>query len=247
MSCFYEMTLSVNSREVDGFGRCKPSALLGHMQEAATMAAQGMNFNRTKLLERYNAFWMLARMWYQIKRPILWAESLTVKTWHRGGRGAIMYRDYDLLIEGERVGEGVSAWVLSDFDSRKLLRLSGIEELKGTDGGELCKKKQLARLCLPQHMEELEVRTMRYSDTDINAHVNNTRYADFICDGLQMQCLDAGLFLKQMQLGYEAESRPGECLSIRKGVLDDTYFVAGVDEHGKTHFDASVIFGEVIH
>ena len=40
MSLWYEMTLPIDSRDVDGKGVCKASALLGHLQEAATQAAE---------------------------------------------------------------------------------------------------------------------------------------------------------------------------------------------------------------
>ena len=43
---------------------------------------------------------------------------------------------------------------------------------------------------------------MRYSDTDINGHVNNTRYADFVCDALELENLSQDRFLSQMQIGY---------------------------------------------
>ena len=39
MSTVYEMEFRVDSRDVDLFGQCRPSALLGIFQEAATQAA----------------------------------------------------------------------------------------------------------------------------------------------------------------------------------------------------------------
>ena len=124
MSLFCEMTLPIGSRDVDGTGRCKASALLGHLQEAATVAAEEGGFSRETLMERYGAFWMLARIWFRLDRPLAWEEALTVRTWHRGNRGAMMYRDFDLLAGDKLVGEAVSAWVLAGVESRKLMRLS---------------------------------------------------------------------------------------------------------------------------
>ena len=67
-------------------------------------------------------------------------RRLTVRTWHRGGKTALMYRDFDLLAGGVPVGEAVSAWVLAGVEDRKLLRLSQMRELEGTEGGGLCKQ-----------------------------------------------------------------------------------------------------------
>ena len=149
MSLFYEMTLPIDSRDVDGNGYCKASALLGHIQEAATQAAEHGGFGRAMTTDGYHAFWMLTRVWYQLRRPLRWEEPLTIRTWHREDKGATMYRDYDLFVDGEAVGECVSAWVLASMDTRQIIRLATVHELDGTGGGELCKSKKLSKLRLP--------------------------------------------------------------------------------------------------
>lgn len=241
---FYQHQLLIDSRDVDGRDQCRPSALLGHLQEAATLAAEDGGFGRDRLLKEYNAFWMLARMWYRLDRPLHWGEMLTVRTWHRGGKSASMYRDFDLLVGDEPVGEAVSMWVLADLESRKLLRLGEIPALEGTDGGGLCKSMTLARLRLPREMELTERRRMRYSDTDVNGHVNNTRYADFACDALNMERLPEDVFVQSMQLGYTAECRPGETLVLLTAGDGEEYFVKGMDDNGKDRFQVRLTFGQ---
>lgn len=246
MSVWYEYKTKVDTRDVDGKSRCRPSALLGHLQEAATLAAEGRGFGRDVLMEEYGAFWMLARMWYRLERPLRWGEELTIHTWHRGGKGASMYRDFDLYVDGTYVGQAVSVWVLVRLEDRKMLRLSAIPELEGTSGGERNKDIQLSKLRLPGQMELAERRLMHYSDTDINGHVNNTRYADFACDAIRADKLPDGQFVSEMQLGYNAECRPGETLSMFAVCRGETCFVHGVDETGKSRFDVQLILGQDI-
>ena len=244
MSLWYEMTLPIDSRDVDGKGVCKASALLGHLQEAATQAAEHGGFSREVITREHGAFWMLTRVWYRLERPLRWEEELTIRTWHRGGRAATLYRDYDLYVGREPVGECVSAWVLARQSDRQLLRLSAIRELDNTGGGALCKDKKLSKLRLPDGLREADRRRTRYSDTDINGHVNNTRYADFACDALEMEKLEAGTFLSQLQIGYLAECRPGEELRLMAGQEGETRFVRGMDEDGKSRFEAALIFSK---
>lgn len=242
MSFYYDHRVGIDSRDVDGLGHCRPSALLGHLQEAGTLAAEVGGFGREVLLSQHRAFWMLARMWYRLERPLHWGEELTIRTWHRGAKSALMYRDFDLFVGEERVGEAVSGWVLADMDSRKLLRLGSVAVLDGTDGGALCKSKTLNKVRLPGEMTFAERRKMRYSDTDINAHVNNTRYADFACDALGMDQCPAGWYLAEMQLGYVSECRPGEEIDLLVGGEGDTHFVQGVDNQGKPRFEVRMTF-----
>ena len=187
MSTFYEYEVRLSGLDMDGRGHCKASALLNHLQNAATLAAEDGGFSREVLVERYGAFWMLARSWYRLSRPLAFEDKLTIRTWHRGSRGALMYRDYDILANGQPVGESVSAWVLASLQGHKLLRLGAIAELAETGGGALCKTMTLAKLHQPEGLRHKENRLMRYSDTDLNGHVNNTRYADFACDALELE------------------------------------------------------------
>ena len=247
MSVFYDYHIRLSGLDVDGRGHCKASALLNHLQNAATMAAEDMGFSRETLIERYGAFWMLARSWFRLARPLHYEDNLTIRTWHRGDRGAIMYRDYDIFAGDERVGESVSAWVLASVKGHKLLRLGAVTELAGTSGGELCKTMTLAKLHRPEGLHAVERRKMRYSDTDINGHVNNTRYADFVCDALRLEGLPRSRFLSDLQIGYTAESRAGDVLTLEVGEQGGQHFVKGVDEAGKTHFEAAAKFGEEIH
>ena len=87
---------------------------------------------------------------------------------------------------------------------------------------------------------------MRYSDTDVNGHVNNTRYADFACDAVEMEDLAPDRFLAEMQIGYLAECLPGETLLLQVGEQGDRRYVRGVDKEEKPRFEAALFFGEIL-
>ena len=230
---------TVDSRDVDGQNQIRPSALLGYLQEAAVQAALELGVDRDKMVEQHNCIWMLARMWYRMERPLHFNETVTVETWHRGGKGAAMYRDFDLFVDGEKVGEAVSVWVLADVDTRRLLRFSKVEAFqRDTTGGERCKTLQLSNLKPPEGLERAEDRRLYYSDTDINGHVNNVHYADFACDALHMERLGQGKYVSQLQVSYLSECQPGEIMELYTGREEDGCFVLGQDQAGKHRFTA---------
>lgn len=239
MSVIYEQDFTVDSREVDLTGCARPSAVLGYLQEAATIAALKLHVSGPETLEKYHCFWMIARMWVRLDEPLRWNERFTVRTWHRGGRGASTYRDFDLLRDGRPIGEAVSMWVLADADTYKLLNLSRLEEFQNTDGGALCKERKLHRLRLPQPMTGREERPMRYSDTDINAHVNNSRYADFACDALHLERLLTGRFVHEFQIGYLNQCRAGETVLLETACQEEIHYVRGSGSGGDTRFECS--------
>jgi acyl-ACP thioesterase len=231
------MDLRVDSRAIDMFQQCRPSALLGYLQEAATQAALELGASGPQVLEKYNCLWMIARTWVEMDRPLYWNEAFTVHTWHRGGKGASCYRDFDIIRDGRPIGQGVSTWVLVDVDSHKLFHMKDLEEFQGTDGGALCKDKKLFRVKLPETFDGREERPMRYSETDLNGHINNIHYADFACDALHMERHGQGKFVRQFQIGYVGECHAGETIAIDTAVRGDELFARGEGPDEKERFD----------
>jgi len=214
---------------------------LGIFQETATEAAEELHVSRLAMLEKYHAFWMLARIWYRLDRPLFWGDRIAVQTWHRPARGVSMYRDFDLFVDGQKAGEAISVWVLADVESRKLVRLSRLTETVQTDGGELCKQKTLNRICLPEGDTQIWPRPLYDSDTDINGHVNNTRYADFVCDALHWETRGEGCFVSEMQVGFLKECQAGETLSVAVGQDGGIWYAHGAGPDGDSRFDASLV------
>ena len=178
---YHEAAFRVGARDADIFGQCRPSAMMDFLQEAATGAAIALHVSREETLRDYGAFWMLARIWYRLEEPVLWDDRLTVQTWHRGdGHGPSMYRDFDIFRAGRRIGEGVSIWVLADAETRRLRRVSELPGFRETTGGERCKSRMLSKLRPPVPLETAGTRQLGYSDCDVNGHVNNIHYADYV-------------------------------------------------------------------
>ena len=241
----YEREYRVDSWETDPWYNCRPSGVLGFLQEAATAAACALHASRDEMLDKYNAFWMLARVWYRLDEPLKWGDRLRIRTWHRGGRGASSYRDFDLFVNDAPVGEAVSLWVLANAQTHKLVRMAGIEEFQGTDGGALCKTRLLNKVRMPPDMTCAGTRSFRYSDLDVNGHVNNVRYADIVCDALHMERMGAERFVSSLQVGYQAECRVGETVDLTTGSDGGAQYVHGADGAGKTRFDAMLTLSDL--
>lgn len=148
-------------------------------------------------------------------------------------------------MNGQPVGEAVSTWVLADAATHRLAHMSRITEFQDTDGGPLCKERTLSRVRLPETMEHADSRAMHYSDTDVNGHVNNVRYVDFLCDALHMERLGPSRFVSSLQVGYLAECMAGETIELYTGQAGGLWYVHGADQAGKSRFDSAVELAEL--
>ncbi len=240
MGTFFEMEYRVDSRDVDLFDQCRPSAVLGFLQEAATRASIELGVSGPEILEKYNALWMVNRNWVELKAPLRWNDRLIVRTWHRGVAGVSTYRDFDVYRDGEYVGQAVTSWVMVDAGSHKLMRLKDLTEFQGTDGGELMKSIKLHRAAQPEIYTDSACRDMRYSDTDINGHINNTHYADFACDALHLERSCRGKFVRTVQLDYLSECMAGETIQLDTAQQGDHLFARGIGGDGVCRFDCNI-------
>ncbi len=245
MGTFYEGQFRVDSRDVDLFNQCRPSAVLGILQEAATQAALALGASGPQVLAKYNCLWMVTRSWVELDAPLRWNDLVDVKTWHRGASGASSYRDFDLFRDGKAVGQGSTLWVMVDADSRKLFRMKELAEFQGTDGGELCKSVKLHRIPMPEEFDNRVRRDLRYSDTDINGHVNNIHYADFACDSLHLEELGRGKFVHSLQIGYVNECRAGETIWVDTAARGDELLARGSGEDGVERFEFSLTLADL--
>ena len=240
MSRFFSHTYHIDTRDLDVFDACRPSAVLGYLQDVAGLAAEDFGGANPQMIAKYRHCWMLARTQFTLTRPLRLHDALELKTWHRGGDGAVMYRDTDLLVDGKQVGEALASWVLADLDTRALARMSAFPELQGTDGGALNRATRLRPLRLPDGLPEVERRTLHYSDLDANGHVNNTRYADLLCDALALHSAPAGAFVTELRLNYLKECHAGEVLTLKAGWQGKDGLVSGQGEGGEVRFTGAL-------
>lgn len=241
MNEIYTRTVEIGSATVDLYDNIRPSAMLQLLQELGTDHSAVLHMDRDYLVEEYHACWMLARVWYRVTRPLHAGELLTIRTWHRGASSLIVYRDYDLFVGNEQVGEAVAAWVVADIGSRKMLRPSAIENIAVSNPPEQVKDRQLRLIRSPKEKKHVYDRTVRYSDLDVNGHMNNTRYADVLVDALSAQELE-GRFISELQLNYSQECKAGETMEISRLMGEDSCYIDGCSDDGKRRFEATVQF-----
>ncbi len=237
---FLEKSYNLGAGEIDPFGVCRPSAIHGFLQDAATLHAEELGVAREGLIERHGVFWLLVRIGYTLSRPALYGQTLTVRTWHRGVEGALFYRDFDLLADGDPIGEGVSAWAVVDWTTHSLRRMVSLSFITELGQSAQPAKKPLPRLTAPPSLTPAGLREIRYSDLDVNRHLNNVRVSDIVCDALALTAHERA-FVSSVQISYRAQSVVGETLRLSRGELPDgRSYVRAEDKDGAVRFEAAV-------
>jgi acyl-ACP thioesterase len=223
--------------DVDCHGLIRLSALLVYMQDLATEHSALMKLGRDKMEREYQAVWMMARLHLTLDRPIVFPSALTIHTYHRGvTKSASVYRDFDLFIGDERAGEATISWVVVDIQSRRIRKPGSIQSLRESPRPAAVKERIPEKIKMPQGMTAAMVRTVHYSDTDLNGHMNNTKYADIACDAIRYD-LRKGQFLSEVKINYLQECFPGEDILVQLGEAEGAHYVRGADAEGRARFE----------
>lgn len=212
----YQMQFTVTHRQANSAGQALPSSLLYFAQEAAGAHCRLLGADR-QALEAKNLFWAVIRHKIEITRLPNVGETVLVETWPMPTTRSAFPRStagYDA--EGNLLFQIISLWVLMDAQTRAMVLpgKSGVLVEGMLRGDELSTPGSIAAKPLPNSAQ----RTVTDADLDINLHMNNTRYLDWIWD---LPTPFAGKTLRSCSMCYMSEARYGQALTITWDVLED--------------------------
>ena len=211
MEFVYTAEFSVTPLHADCFGRCKPSSLLRFAQDAAEGHCLLLGTDWDTMAAK-NYFWAVIRQRMEITRLPQTGETVTVKTWPMPtSRVAYPRATEGFDREGNSLFKLISIWVIVDMDSRAMILpgKSGVEVAGTVLGTEL-----KAPAGLPAGSFEKETfRTVSFSDLDVNGHMNNARYLDWLCD-LRSAAYHKDHPMKAVTICYMSEALEGQQLRL---------------------------------
>lgn len=213
MSNDYRWERTVSFEQVGPDGLLRLSDLLKWQQEAGERHFIPFGLGCLDLLKANRAFVLLSARSRIVRLPRL-GETVFIQTWHRGARGVRFFRCYRLTDEeGSLLIDSVSSFALVQASTHQLLRPQVL--------GDKCPPGDPTRdsTCsdpekrpLTGALPPIAVKTVLWSETDVNRHLNNTRYADILCDYLPGGM--AGRRVTGFQIDCLKEARAGDQLSL---------------------------------
>lgn len=169
--------------EVGPDGLATATTMMNVFQEAASHHAESLGMGYPQLSPR-SIGWALTKFRLTMDRYPRYGETVTIRTWPRAGKRIFAYRDVEFSVDGERVGIGSSVWCLLDLQARKALSL-----IKALDGFP-CRDERLFPDEIPSvhscdgAWEWCWSTTPRFSELDLNGHVNNSVYLGWAVEPL---------------------------------------------------------------
>jgi len=222
----YETQLKIKSLDVDMSRKLRLSKLFAMAQEAAIEHSEELGAGRDKTMDR-GLLWVVTLQYAEIYRMPVYQEKVTLRTWPGKPMHLVFPRFFTVLDEsGEALVKISAMWSLIDSNTRSIVfpEKYGIN-IEGTVTGD-----EIALPSAPKNIECSENMLFRVpsSFTDLNGHMNNTRYFDLAED-----CLfgsTRGKELRRVRSEYSREIRLGDEVRISWGSEGNEYFVRGDKE-----------------
>lgn len=217
MEIIYEKQYHLAASDMDCFDRLKPSRILSFLQEVAGDHSALLGVDRDYLMQR-NLFWAVIRHRVAITRLPHAGEHITVKTWPMPTTRTAYPRATAAYDEqGNELFRSLSLWVLMDYETRAMVLpgRSGVMVEGHVEGIEPAAPSSLA----PKPLENTENRTVKFTDLDVNGHMNNCRYLDWAAD-LQPSGFHREYQPREITLCYLSEAKEGENLTLGWQMID---------------------------
>jgi len=198
-------TYQIRSYEVDCRNRLSILALFNFMQEAAGRHAAALGVSIHQLMSE-NFTWLLSRLKLKIASYPGWNDRIQVSTWPSGAQQLFALRDFAITDGGGRIiAAAVSAWLVIDLQKRRPVRIAPfVERLKPVEGGHILPDKLNKLPAFSRHDHERTF-VVRYSDLDINRHVNNVRFVEWVIEGVPPAVLKTSV-PAEIEINFLAEA-----------------------------------------
>ena len=203
---------------VDFMERLTMGVLGNHLLNCAGFHAAERGFGIATLNENHYT-WVLSRLAIEMEEMPRAYEKFSVQTWVENVYRLFTDRNFAILNqEGKPIGYARSIWAMISMETRKpadLLTLHG-----GSITDYVCQKDcpiaKPGRIKV-EEQQALDEYKIRYSDIDLNGHVNSVKYIEHILDLFPLEKYRTER-IRRFEMAYVAESYYGDELSF---YLDD--------------------------
>ena len=242
MGLTYQMKMKIPFDMADMNGHIKlPDVILLSLQVSGMQSIE-LGVSDKTILEDYNLVWIITDYDIEVVRLPRFAEEITIETEALSYNRLFCYRRFTIYDEaGQELIHMMATFVLMDRDSRKVHAVE--PEIVAPYQSDFDKK--LIRGPKYESLEEPFSKDyhVRFYDLDMNGHVNNSKYLDWIFEVMGADFLTQYI-PKKINLKYVKEVRPGGVITsaVERSGLESKHEITS---DGATNAQAIITWQEI--
>ncbi|XP_022899586.1 palmitoyl-acyl carrier protein thioesterase, chloroplastic-like isoform X2 [Olea europaea var. sylvestris] len=229
----FRQNFSIRSYEIGADRTASIETLMNHLQETAlnhvkTAGLLGDGFGSTREMCKRNLIWVVSKMQVIVDQYPTWGDVVQVDTWVAASGKNGMRRDW--LVRDSNTGDiltrASSVWVMMNKETRRLAKIP--DEVREEIGGYFVDSlpvvdedsRKLPKLNGDNADYVRTGLTPRWSDLDVNQHVNNVKYVGWILESVPLPILET-CELAGMTLEYRRECMRDSVLQSLTSVVSN--------------------------
>ena len=222
-------------------GKATIQTLLQCFQEVAWQHAEILDLGFDKLFEQ-KLIWVLARQRVKIYDFPTWRDKIKVKTWAVGRDKLFWYRDFRITDQNDiELAKAASSWIIINYETRRPFIADESFTIDITNP-ERAFEEPLSKIRPLEYSVQDFQKNITYSDLDLNEHVNNVKYIEWILDGYDFGYLKEHK-IETVELNYLAEAKVGDSIKTcsQKSKNDHLHNILR-ESDGKELFRSNIIW-----
>lgn len=236
----YSYSFQVQPQDVDFQFRITMAALTNILLTTAGYNADDNGFGLRKLNEM-DSSWVLLRLAVEMKYFPEQYEQIHVETWIEEVGRASTTRNFCIRNEKQEIiGNACSNWAMIDMQTRRakdLLSLDGIHQFANGIESLIVKPIKLGAI----EGDDYDAFKVKYSDIDINGHVNTVRYIEWVSDCFSLDCYRKKQ-IKRFEINFMSEMLYDDFVDIVGIELEPNDFRFEIRKETKIACRARVVF-----
>ena len=207
---YFDKQFELRYFEMNKSGVATPAIMLGLLEETAADHCYSIDHSLFDLVKK-NVGWVLVSGVLQIDRYPNYKEKITIRTWLSSYSSIKGYRENIIFDENQNIiGRAKGLWVFFDIEKRRPTPIfNDIKEkwsFFNEDSININIKKKIIPVDNADYTNQFRVNRF---DTDMNKHVNNIRYLQWVIESIPEDIAD-NYFLHKIDGRFIAEAQFGD-------------------------------------
>lgn len=179
---FYENGRTIQAHEVDFTNRLRIDSLFMLLQDVAAEHADKLNLGYSALTE-HSLGWVLSWAKVNITSFPEFGEEIKIRTWPKKKYKLYSLRDFYIYDKSDRIIiKATTAWLPINIKTKRIIDTSSLPAPINYQEMESAVDELPHKVTEQEDKKLIFTKHMRYTDLDLNQHVNNIRYIELIMD-----------------------------------------------------------------
>lgn len=230
---------TIQSLHIDFSAKAKLTSICRFFQESAWRHASEASLGYHDLLGNNHA-WVLYKLKLRINDFPEWSDKIYLTTWAKKTDRVFAYRDFEIRssIDNNLLIYGTSKWVILDIHSKRPRRMDQYASLMPLNEQNALSD-PVKKIPPVNSFDRSSKVTVKYSDIDLNHHVNNVKYLEWILD-----MYDINFFIKntlsEFEIDYMNEAGFNDEINLKRNMNGIEHIFSATAQDSREIFRAKI-------